>query len=890
MPKYRFTWDPFDDESLTEFAGAFGWDMEGSTPARTWLEANVKGLTMGHLDDEIFFDAVRFGWLPKQKFLGEVVEELISRGLGPGGRPRAERGYRDYLKKVRRSAQAKQVLLNWLKWYGDPGPTRRDGAPYKGGLVNPWRIVPAHQPEDSRKPHSYQKEAWDKLSAALARHDSGGEMRGLLVMPTGSGKTYTAVRWLVERVLNRGGRVLWLAHRTELLEQATREFQRLACFARSLDEVKGRLVGGGHLPATTIDPRDHVTVSSIALLARNPDYRQALLKFEDLHIVIDEAHHAPAKSYRDLIQEHRDAGGRFLLGLTATPTRTLETERPELARLFGNAVFHQVDMRNLIERGILSRPVPVQVETNADVEKGVTAKDRKHLANFHELSEAWLNRIAKIKVRNEAILQHYLEHKQKYGKTLVFAINIAHAESLKTAFEENGIAAEYVASRRPDGSDGDPGEIIGRFRRGEFDVLINVQMLTEGVDVPDVQTVFLARPTASETLVRQMIGRALRGPQAGGTERAYLVSFEDHWERYREWQSPLALVEGLTEPEKQAGEAPPKFRVDPEYVPHDLIHAVLAQLRLLRPERPVEAFEAVPAGHYVIERITDRLSERRVIAVFEHQKPFWEAFIERLGQQPADQLWEALGGDEFDDEFADCDVPRPAQDDIDAMMQHFADGGSTPAFLALAERDLHDPRHIAREVRDGDLGPRAMKDLVAQRYNGFAKAVYASEQEFYTAIQGAVEELEYGSKPPATVNFIPLPDTQLKDDKPYDLSVLMKEVLGQGMAILGVGDLIVSQQPEWSRRPVKSWWGHAQWRLDTPAGHGRLRINRLLNSSGVSEDAIKYLLWHEYLHLHLKQGHTKEFRRLEKLWPSYMDWDREIDQLAEKYDIASDSR
>lgn len=885
MPKYRFTWDPFDDDSVEEFAGALGWDMDEDVKAREWLESNVKGLTTKHLGNRDFFDAVRFGWLPQQEFLGEVVEDFISRGLGPGGRPQSERGYKSYLTKINRSAQAQQVLLAWLKWFGDSGPTRRGDTPFKGGIINPWRIVPGDQTADSRKPYSYQQEAWGALSGSLARYDSGKEMRGLLVMPTGSGKTYTAVHWLIEHIVNRGGRILWLAHRSELLEQTTREFQRLSYLARSRDVVQGRLVGGGHLPASTIDPRDHVTVSSIALLARNPEVRRAALSFENLHVVIDEAHHAPAKSYRDVIREYQQSGGRFLLGLTATPTRTVEAERPELSKLFNGNVIHQVDTRNLIERGILARPIPVHVETHADAEKGVTAADRKYLAQFHKLSEAWLNRIAKIKERNEAILQHYLENKKKYGKTLVFAINIPHAEILKREFDKHGIDAEYVASRRPDNSDGDPSETIDSFRKGEFDVLINVQMLTEGVDVPDVQTVFLARPTASEILVRQMIGRALRGPQAGGTERAYLVSFEDHWERYREWQSPLELVEGLTAPEEPEGEAPPKRRVNPEFVPSDLIQAVLAQLRLLRPERPVEAYEAVPAGHFVVERLTDDISERRVIAVFEHQKPFWESFLERLSSGTRDQLSDAVGSDEFEGDFADCDVPKPAQDDIDAVIQHLADGGDKPQFIALADRSRHDPRHIAREIREQDLGPRAMRELVAQRYNSYARAVYVSEQEFYAAIQGAIEDIEYGSRPPATVNFVPTPDAQLKDDKPHNLSALLKDVLQRGKKLLDVPELVVSQEPEWSRKPVKSWWGHAQWRNDVPAGHGRIRLNCLLNSSDISKSAIEYLLWHEYLHLHLKQGHTREFRRLEKSWPGHLEYDREIDQLAEAFNI-----
>ncbi len=84
-------------------------------------------------------------------------------------------------------------------------------------------------------------------------------------------------------------------------------------------------------------------------------------------------------------------------------------------------------------------------------------------------------------------------------------------------------------------------EKIKRFRNGDLEVLINVEMLTEGTDLPNVQTVFLTRPTTSTILMTQMIGRALRGQKAGGTEKAYLVSFIDNWENKINWVNPEKL-------------------------------------------------------------------------------------------------------------------------------------------------------------------------------------------------------------------------------------------------------------------------------------------------------------------------------------------------------------
>ena len=82
------------------------------------------------------------------------------------------------------------------------------------------------------------------------------------------------------------------------------------------------------------------------------------------------------------------------------------------------------------------------------------------------------------------------------------------------------------------------------YRNGKLQVLINVNILTEGVDLPKTKTVFLARPTVSSILMTQMVGRALRGTAAGGTSSAYIVSFVDHWNEHIAWVNPESLFNG----------------------------------------------------------------------------------------------------------------------------------------------------------------------------------------------------------------------------------------------------------------------------------------------------------------------------------------------------------
>jgi superfamily II DNA or RNA helicase len=698
---------------------------------------------------------------------------------------------------------------------------------------------------------------------------------------------------LTERILNRGGRVLWIAHRSELLVQAAREFQRLTGLARDREKLRGRLIGGGYERMVTMGPDDDVVIASIGVLSRNPELRAELLAYPNLHVVIDEAHHAPAKSYRNLISEYEGAGGRFLLGLTATPTRTIENERPELSRLFGGNVLHQVDLRQLVERGILARPVPVRVKTGANVETGLTDSDRRHLAQFGDLSPEWLTRIAEMDGRNRTIVNHYVGNKKKYAKTIVFALNVEHAETLTREFKTKKVNAEFVASYRPDGSDRSTAEVLENFRDGDCEVLVNVQMVTEGVDVPGVQTVFLARPTGSEILVRQMIGRALRGPEAKGTERAYLVSFDDHWERYRDWQSPLDLVPDITdladgqdlevsvEPAGQTDVVDRQPHVSIEDMPHDVVHAVLTRLRQLRPDQKVEVFEAVPLGQYILEREEGEESIRRVVSVFEHQKPFWDELLTGLRATSQKDLEDAVGSERWDAIFADCDAPAPPQDEIDAVVRHFAVGADAPEYHPMEAREKYDPRRLAAEIKAKDLGATAQRQLVETRYGGFARAVYPTVKDFYDAVHVALSDLMYDgdNRAPATVNFEPLPTRRLKDDAPHDLSKLLERTLKTGSSLLSLPSLPPSEPPTWSRRPVKSWWGIADWHKNT------IRINRLMNSSDVSAEAVCFVLWHEYLHLFLKQLHTGEFRALEKKWPGWKECDREIERLKDRFDI-----
>lgn len=903
MPRYRFSWDAFADDALEGLARGLGHDPAATDESpREFLARTCKRPSRQFVKENK--DAILTHWVSRHEGTARALyQRLVDAGLGPlDNRPRSHKGYVKFLERTRNAKSFQDFVAEAMIAFGDRDQDTNESREHS--FVPRFAVVDVSaQTEDGRLPHDYQQTAWQRLGGHLSEAEASGVFQGLLVMPTGSGKTFTAVRWLATEVLARGGRVLWLAHRQELLSHAAAEFHRMANLASPVARLRIRIVSGTHCPTTSIDPADDVVVASISSLARRPEIRSELIADPRTFVVVDEAHHSPAKSYQDLLHELSSRKTFRVLGLTATPTRTLADERPVLAQLFGNRILYQIGLRTLIEQGTLSRPRLVRVTTGVEAEQGVTEKDLKHLKTFQDLSQEWLDRIAHLTGRNQTIIDHYLENRTRYGPTLIFAINVAHAALLCAQLREHGVATDYVASHRPDGSEGDTRAIIQRFREGALDVLVNVQMVTEGVDVPGIQTVFLARPTSSEILLRQMLGRALRGPAAGGTAEAYLVSFEDHWRRFTEWESPFDLVPDIEfasvggEPSLAAApvgdgseeQAPDESELV-EALPWDMVAAAARELRKLRVDAPVMAFEAIPHGWYVFEHegVEDHDSMRHIVPFYAHQEPCWEACLEHLWAL-SEKDASALGVDDLEDFFVDCDEPEPATRDVELALTLRSLGAPRPEPIPFSARSKSAPQDVARRIWDADLGARASAALIEESYGPLARAVYPSLR----AYQGAVDASLYGIRhprdtlvPPKAVPIFELGDDRFLTPGPHhDLEALLRSTLAEGARLLGLDSVPYDGQTEWTRRLIKGWYGQAYRQEGSAPGHGRIRMSRLLDSPDVPESVLRYLLWHEYLHLYLRAGHTSEFRRLERLWPGHIDGDRFLDTLNERFGV-----
>lgn len=883
-----FSWAAFDTATRTGLAIRLGMDPSsdedpGAFLARVAPEPTAEMVrTTKSLLERL--------WLPQYVEVCSIVRRLIDAGIGPMGSPRTADECVDYLHRCRNTVSVQALIAEAMRRWADGDPDV--AADLDVDFVPRFAVLDLRkQLVDDRTPYQHQEEAWQALDGALLKSTVTGQMRGLLVMPTGSGKTYTAIRWLLEKVVAQHIQVLWVAHRHELLIQATREFHKLAAYARGRDELRVRVVSGAHCPASAIRSDDDVVVASVNCLARRPDIQRAMTGEREPFLVVDEAHHTPATSYRDLIKLFGEDNRIRLLGLTATPTRTLEDERPMLSRLFGSGVVYQVGYPELIARGILARPIPVRVQTEARPEEGLTAEEFEHMVQFHDLGPSLLNRIAQLTDRNQVIVQHYLENRERYGRTLVFAINVAHAALLAEQLTDHGVRADYVASYRPDGSEGAPAALIQAFRNGELDVLVNVQIATEGVDVPDVQTVLLTRPTQSEILFRQMVGRALRGPLAGGTEIAYVVSFEDHWERFAEWMDPFELVpDMLTEPPEATTV---RSAVAGTPIPWEAIREIARIARAIRHPLKAEAFEAMPFGWYLLERDTGVEDDPSLYAVFvfEHQVACWQAFFEALYVEPAPAIsartLDGMVDDWYDEWFGDCDTPVVTKRDVEIALVHRAFGGERPRLTLLEERDVCDPMTVAKVVLDEDLGERARTELLEERHTQLAQVIYPTPRAFRAAVDDAIWLIQHPDEQPsprAVPVFEPPPDLPLTEGPAHDLEALFAEVRAAAPAALGIEALPPGRvEVGWSKRLLKGWYAQALWQPSDANGCGTITVNRLLDSPDVPEDVVQFLLWHEYLHLYLQTGHTPEFWELERAWPTTVEGDRFLDTLNQRW-------
>lgn len=325
--------------------------------------------------------------------------------------------------------------------------------------------------------------------AALAHTRNEGYQRGLVVLATGLGKTWLAA-FDAEQIGAR--RVLFVAHREEILNQAADTFVRIRPRAR---------VGFymGQIRDTKVD----VLCASVQTLGRNAHLERFSPQHFD-YIVVDEFHHAAAPTYRRLLAHFAP---QFLLGLTATPDRTDQSDILSLCD--DNLVFD----RNLfagIEANLLA-PFHYYGIWDASV-------DYKEIPwrNGRFDPDKLANKLATLARARHALTEWRRRAQQR---TLAFCVSIRHAEFMAEQFRQQGIEAAAVYA----GSKLARGEALEQLADGRLAVIFSVDLFNEGVDLPAIDTVLMLRPTESKILFLQQLGRGLR--KAEGKERLVVLDF-----------------------------------------------------------------------------------------------------------------------------------------------------------------------------------------------------------------------------------------------------------------------------------------------------------------------------------------------------------------------------
>lgn len=327
-------------------------------------------------------------------------------------------------------------------------------------------------PETAPTPTPVQREALD----ALERTRIVGFEAGLVVMATGLGKTWLAA---FDSTRPHIRRVLFVAHREEILRQSRDVFRRVR--------------PDGTLTTFAGDQRNltgDVVFASIQSLARHLD--QVDPQAFD-YVIVDEFHHADAPTYRQVLSHLRP---RFLLGLTATPERS---DRADLLALCADNLVYECDLVAGIQLGLLSPFAYRAIRDVADYEQIPWRAGRFDVAALAERLET--------KARADQVLEEWRRLGDGPRRGLGFCCSITHADFMAQHFAAAGVAALAVHS----GAGSAPRErALEQLDQGSVEVLFTVDLFNEGVDVPALDTVLMLRPTESAIVFLQQLGRGLR--------------------------------------------------------------------------------------------------------------------------------------------------------------------------------------------------------------------------------------------------------------------------------------------------------------------------------------------------------------------------------------------
>ena len=358
----------------------------------------------------------------------------------------------------------------------------------------------------------YQEEARAKVQQEWKE----GRKRTLLVLPTGCGKTIVFSKIIEDRV-KMGERVLVLAHRSELLEQASDKLMTATGLGTALEKAENTSIGSWF----------RVVVGSVQTMQREKRLNQFPPNHFDT-IVIDEAHHAISDGYQRVLEHFDEAN---VLGVTATPDRG---DMRNLGSYF-DSLAYEYPLVDAIKSGYLSKITAITIPLELDLSTVSQQAGDFKVSEIGTALDPYLEQIA-----DEMVKQC------KDRKTVIFLPLVKTSQKFRDILNAKGFKAAEV-----NGESKDRAEILEDFDKDKYNVLCNSMLLTEGWDCPTVDCVVVLRPTKVRALYSQMVGRGTR--LAPGKENLLLLDFLWHTERH-ELCRPAHLIASSPEVAKKMTE------------------------------------------------------------------------------------------------------------------------------------------------------------------------------------------------------------------------------------------------------------------------------------------------------------------------------------------------
>ena len=414
--------------------------------------------------------------------------------------------------------------------------------------INPIVITPSYSL------FSHQIDVLNKINNLLDKPVK----RVLLHMPTGAGKTRTAINIVCNYLKeNTKSLTVWLAHTEELCQQAhdefnkawaiignkkTQSFKLFKNFRYDLEEISSGFVVMSLDYAYSLTKKDQ---RKFFKLARNTNF-----------VVMDEAHMSIAKSYKQVLEIliNKDTN---LLGLTATPGRAkiVSDENEKLASFFHKqkATLEVKGYKNpvhyLQEKGYLAKVKNEKLETSININKIFTKKELKaeliRIQLGQDLSTVFIKKLSSNEKRTNMIIEKAIEeNKGVKNKIIIFAGSLDSANHIDKILKMEGIICALITGETNLSERRNNIELFKDATSG-LNIIINYGVLTTGFDAPKANIAIIGRPTQSVTLYSQMIGRVMRGTKAGGNKECKVVTVKDPLYGFRDMSESFKYWEEL---------------------------------------------------------------------------------------------------------------------------------------------------------------------------------------------------------------------------------------------------------------------------------------------------------------------------------------------------------